>query len=212
MFIYYHAIVDVEKVKELFPLVVMDVYVNLPGKAGITSVGSVSSNLTAMSSSPSTVRRIPTNSSAISDFAGASASAGAGGMGSVPSTPGGGGGGGSVSSSLLAVELQQIVGAFSCETDRPPPNLDCGLIDWEHFYEMHQQRVNMLQSKPRTPSTPGAAAAAGGSAGSLLEALSVGSIGTGVGGVDGGSRGGSSSSSKGFNSRGGWTPTNSDTG
>jgi hypothetical protein len=29
------------------------------------------------------------------------------------------------------------VGAFSCTSDRPPPHLACGLVEWEHLYNMH---------------------------------------------------------------------------
>jgi hypothetical protein len=156
---------DVQKVKELFPLLVMDVYVQLPGKAGINPPP----------------------------------------VGSSPSSSSGGG------SSLFAVELQQIVGAFSCETDRPPPNLDCALGDWEHFYGLHQQRVAAFQQNPRTPT----------SGSSQLDAL----LGHADNGSDGGgsfTRNSSASSKTNFtggmmgaspsSKNGYWTQTNTETG
>jgi hypothetical protein len=163
---------DVEKVKELFPLVVMDVYVQLPGKAGI--------NPSPLGSAPS------------------------------PSSSSGGGG----SSSLFAVELQQIVGAFSCETDRPPPNLDCALTDWEHFYGLHQQRVAAFQQNPRTPTSGSSQLDAllgyadngsdgGGGGASFTRNSSASSKTT----LTGGMLGASPSSKNGY-----WTQTNSETG
>lgn len=136
----------------------MDVYVQLPGKAGLGTAGSTSSFGTIASAAPSPahLQRQGTATSNISNFSSATA-------GTPGGRPGGGGGGlsrsgsaasgvgteGSASNSssggggsgLLGVDLQQIVGAFSCETDRTPPNLDCGLAEWEHFYALHKQRV-----------------------------------------------------------------------
>lgn len=37
----------------------------------------------------------------------------------------------------LGVALHHVVGAFPCETDRPPPNLDCSLIDWHYIVGIH---------------------------------------------------------------------------
>lgn len=189
---------DVPKVQELFPLVVMDVYVQLPGKAGFNTVGSSASLASAASGSVpggGGLRRNPTDGS------------GGAGLSSVPSTPGSGagsGGGGYGTTSLLGVDLQQVVGAFSCETDRPPPNLDCALSDWEHFYSLHQQRV--AAQHPRTPG--GGSLDAGGGWDSGSETSSFG---------PGPSRGMSSKHSASMASssmsvKAGWTQTNNDTG
>jgi len=37
----------------------------------------------------------------------------------------------------LEVVLHHVVGAFPCETERPPPNLDCSLIDWHYIMGIH---------------------------------------------------------------------------
>lgn len=133
----------------------MDICVQMPGKAGLSTQGSTASLSTMISAAPSpaNLQRQGTNNSAVSSLAspgglqrqntnrtGVGLSRGgsiASGIGSdAPSIATSGGGSG-----LLGVDLQQIVGAFSCETDRSPPNLDCGLAEWEHFYALHQQRV-----------------------------------------------------------------------
>lgn len=133
---------ELAKVRELFPLVVMDVYVQLPGKAGLSTAGSTSSLASTMSAAPSpaNLQRTGTNNSAVSAAPrgglsrGGSIASGVGSEGGASAGPGTGSG-------LLGVDLQQIVGAFSCETDRSPPNLDCGLAEWEHLYALHQKRV-----------------------------------------------------------------------
>lgn len=41
----------------------------------------------------------------------------------------------------LVVTLHHVVGAFPCETDRPPPNLDCSLIDWHYIVGIHSSEM-----------------------------------------------------------------------
>jgi len=41
----------------------------------------------------------------------------------------------------LGVALHHVVGAFPCETDRPPPNLDCSLIDWHYIVGIHSSEM-----------------------------------------------------------------------
>ena len=81
--------IDIEWANESFPLVVMDVHVNLPEKS--------SSSLT--------------NRQSRSD------------------------------QKHLGVALHHVVGAFSCETDRPPPNLDCSLVDWHYIVGIHSSEM-----------------------------------------------------------------------
>jgi len=118
-------------------MVVMDVYVQLPGKAGLATPGtpggnmrrgfSAASGVTAGSGSASE-RQGPNTPTNTLNREGTSSSLNGG-------PPGAG---------LLAVDLQQIVGAFTCDGDRPPPNLDCGLVQWEHFYHLHRSRVSSM--------------------------------------------------------------------
>ena len=71
------------------------------------------------------------------------AAAAAGGGGYVGASPGGPSAGAGAAG-LFAVDLQQIVGAFTCDCDRPPPNLDCGLADWDHFHTLHKSRSSSM--------------------------------------------------------------------
>jgi hypothetical protein len=195
--------VDVDKVQELFPLVVVDVYVQLPGKAGLgaLNMGSTASSGLAAPATPAGLRRMPTDSSGNS-FGGAS----------VPGTPANTVAG----SGLLGVDLQQIVGAFSCESDRPPPNVDFALTDWEHFYALHQHRIGAHQQQShsghaRSPSTA-----------NLYDLFAssdatpgMAEQGTPLGRSAGSSKANSSANSfasSAASSKGGWTPTSSDSG
>jgi hypothetical protein len=119
---------DVPKVVEPFVLAVMDVHVTLPGKAGL------------FPSFASQVRVDPSAGAGTGTGTGAGA-AGAG--ATVPESPTSAGGM-PAGAGVLAVDLHQIVGAFSCESDRSPPNLDCGLSEWEHFYHIHTQRTRSM--------------------------------------------------------------------
>lgn len=202
----------------------MDVYVQLPGKAGLGNLGNLGGTASSglgggPSSTPAGLRRTQTENS------GGSLGSGAG---AAPAgTPGGGFGGGASAGStggLLGIDLHQIVGAFSCDTDRPPPNLDCALSDWEHFYAIHQQRVaahqqQQQQQNPRNANTPNSTSlfdlmAAGDSfsmASGVASELSS-PIGRSVGSSKGGGGGGFSMAGSTANTKGGWTPTNADTG
>jgi hypothetical protein len=193
----------VDKVQELFPLVVMDVYVQLPGKAGLgtLNMGSTASSGLAAPATPAGLRRMPTDSSGNS-FGGAS----------VPGTPANTVAG----SGLLGVDLQQIVGAFSCESDRPPPNVDFALTDWEHFYALHQHRIGAHQQQShsghaRSPSTANLYdlfASSDATPGMAEQGTPLGrSAGSSKANSSANSFAGSAASSKGA-----WTPTSSDSG
>jgi hypothetical protein len=39
---------------------------------------------------------------------------------------------------LLPIETHQIIGVFSCSNERPPPNLECGLFDWNFFHNHYK--------------------------------------------------------------------------
>lgn len=41
----------------------------------------------------------------------------------------------------LGVALHHVVGAFPCETERSPPNLDCSLIDWHYIVGIHSSEM-----------------------------------------------------------------------
>lgn len=115
-------------------MVVMDVYVHLPGKAGLGTPGT-----------PSALRRNATGVSVLSGgpdvpSTPTGAAAGGGYVGASPGGPSAGAG----AAGLFAVDLQQIVGAFTCDCDRPPPNLDCGLADWDHFHALHKSRSSSM--------------------------------------------------------------------
>ena len=177
---------DVHRAQELFPLVVMDVYVQLPGKVGLSNLGGTSSNLTGMMGGTGGLQRNSTASSIGS----------VGSINSSTTAPTS-----SSSTGLLAVELQQVVGAFSCETDRCPPNLDCGLLEWDHFYHLHQQRVTAATAPP--PSTAEATIGNISRLGSHSKKLSLASVSTGSS---------TASNLRSATSSTSWTPTNSETG
>jgi hypothetical protein len=49
-------------------------------------------------------------------------------------------GGASITARKVNVKLHQVIGVFSCDrgvNDRPPPAIDCGLLEWEHICAMN---------------------------------------------------------------------------
>ena len=169
------------RVKELFPLVVMDVYVHLPGKAGLGTPGTPSTpsaaGAGAFQGSTGSMRRGFSAASGITVGSEAPPTPSSNASGSVSggllreatsrsidttsitgTTTGSGG-----NAALLAVDLQQIVGAFSCDSDKPPPNLDCGLTSWEYFHRLHQSRVSVMFPPSVNAFTEGSSASSVGS-------------------------------------------------
>ena len=154
------SFVEVEEEEEdMFPLVVVDVYIHLPapGSAPVTTTGGGGGRAARISAPPNTLVTAKTSGrgggGSIGDDSGDSGNESSAtgnssrGTGSGASrqlqkkptgpvmgdtiNPGGG---------LFLVDLHQVVGAFSCSSDKLAPNLDCGLIEWSHFFEMHQFR------------------------------------------------------------------------
>ena len=62
---------------------------------------------------------------------------------------------------VVNLKLHQVIGVFSCDrtvNERPPPSIDCGLLEWDHFCDMNdvasfEKEIHPLEwlSKPVTP-------------------------------------------------------------
>lgn len=59
------------------------------------------------------------------------------------------------SSSSVLVEIHQVIGLFPCNQDKCPANLDCGLFEFDHFYDMTKPKQTTTASNTSSngPST-----------------------------------------------------------
>eukprot|EP01034_Spumella_vulgaris_P024589 gene24589-30955_t len=51
----------------------------------------------------------------------------------------------------FVVDMHQIVGLFSCNNERSPPNLDCGLLNWDYFTQIYRERTQTTPHKLGVP-------------------------------------------------------------
>lgn len=42
------------------------------------------------------------------------------------------------SANSVVVDLHQVIGLFPCNQDKCPANLDCGLFEFDHFYQLNK--------------------------------------------------------------------------
>jgi hypothetical protein len=54
------------------------------------------------------------------------------------------------SEGFFPIDMHQIVGLFSTDNDRSPPNLDCGLFSWSHFHNFDRPKTSTASNDATT--------------------------------------------------------------
>lgn len=161
-------ILDIELDSTSFQLLVIDVHITLPratglqqgrGVASLNTARSVSSRGSSMTGiTPRTALDVDnceenlTARSRISEGTAASGHISISKYSSKPNTPATIGDNSSFPdpSNDFVVDIHQVVGIFSLDNEKEPPNLDFGLFSWNYFRDYHMEQKAMYSNKQRT--------------------------------------------------------------